>query len=218
MSNLTKQGRTGSARGVKALVALATAAVTLAGPMAGSSTAAASAGTGLRSLRCTRLSSDAAIEAPLYAQQEGASGGTDQWWCQLPHATEVPSTYVELRHLVAPISYPYAYYSTYYGPSSNATTPTGLSGPGLVVAVDWNSTVRRPRHLTYPAPPKGQEVRLTTRVTGTLVVSKKSVSVTWRYPSSGVPKYLQGVVAITVSGTGLSEAVVLGVARHVVPD
>ena len=59
--------------------------------------AVASAVGPLHSLRCTPLPSDQPVEAPLYAQQEGANGATDGWWCQMPHATEVPAQFGELK-------------------------------------------------------------------------------------------------------------------------
>lgn len=192
-------------------------------PWGASAPAGASAAVVLHPLPCTPLSSDVPVEAPQYAQEEGASGGTDQWWCQLPHATELPPQYKELRRLVAPLGFPYALYYSYYGvPTTNRKTgtPTEPAGrTGVVVTVDWNSTVQRqPTHLTYPAPIRGPKVRVAKGVNGVVVVTKTQVSVVWRYPLSGVPKYLSGVATVTVTGTRVPRAVVLDVARHVKPD
>ena len=57
----------------------------------------------LKSVGCAPLADDPAVEAPLYAQQEGASSRSDGWWCQLPHATQVPGGLLPLRRDVAPL-------------------------------------------------------------------------------------------------------------------
>ncbi len=184
--------------------------------------AVASAVGPLHSLRCTPLPSDQPVEAPLYAQQEGANGATDGWWCQMPHATEVPAQFGELKRTIDPLTFPYSLYSTYYGVVSKAGPPTVLgtpSTPGVEVTVDFNSTVNHaPGRLHYPATPAGKKVTIAKGVTGTLVSTSNDHYVVWRYPTDGVPRYLQGVATVTVTGTAVPEATVLGVARHVEPN
>lgn len=178
---------------------------------------------GLHSLRCTPLGSDAALEAPLYAQQEGASGADDEWWCELPHAGRLPAGYGELIRTVSPLTYPYALYTTYYGPSTaanrHALAQTDVSTlTGVWVTDDWDSTVRGVHNLQYPPAPRGVGVRVAKRVVGTLVAGTGRVSVVWRYPARGVPRYLKGVVTVTVTGNGVPKATLLAVARAVTPD
>ena len=72
--------------------------------------------------------------------------------------------------------------------------------------------------LQYPATPAGKKVQLSKGVTATVVTAKNSVRVVWRYPTRGVPRYLQGVATVTVTGTGLPAATVVAVARHVEPN
>ena len=222
MSARRRTHRLAGAVGPLAAATAAAVCLSLFGPAA---PAAAGPAIGpLHKLACTTLKTDQAIEAPLYAQQEGASGGTDQWWCELPHPTQLPARYTELRRLVSPIDYPYADYSTYYGlPGSAGPTATTVNVPGtIVVEVDWNSTPRRPGAITYAKNPKAQKVirvNLAKGVTGTELVSKHSVAVVWRYPQKGVPKYLHGVSTVTVVGRAdVPASVVVGVARHVTPD
>ncbi len=189
--------------------------------LAATANAGASGVGSLHSLRCTRLATDPPLEAPQYAQDEGASGGTDAWWCQMPHATMVPANYVELKRGVAPLTFPYSLYSTNYGVESKAgpTASIGTGIPGVEVTVDFNSTVdRAPGRLQYPPEPAGKKVTIARGVTGTLVTASNDIRVVWRYPTKGVPRYLQGVATVTVTGTGLPAATVLGIARHVEPD
>ena len=198
---------------------LGSAALTVVAMGAVWQVAPADAAGSLHKLACTPLSTDAPLEAPQYAQEDGASGGTDEWWCELPHATQVPANFVERERLVSPIDYPYADYSTYYGTAK--TSPTALTdrnGPGVEVSVDGDSSPRLAAHLHYPAVASGRHVRLAKGVTGTVVKDGQSVTVTWRYPRTGVPKYLAGVAAVTVAGSDVPEASVLAVARHVKPD
>ena len=68
------------------------------------------------------------------------------------------------------------------------------------------------------APAGGRRVALAKGITATVVTQGRSVVVTWPYPSSNVPPYLRAVASITVTGTGVPESVVLGVAKHVKPD
>lgn len=185
-------------------------------PVAGPASAASAVGP-IRAIRCTGLSTDPTLEPPLYALQEGAAGGADSWWCDLPHATRMPANYVELRRLVSSLSYPYGLFSTYYGTPLHTQGTFTTSRPGIIVTVEWDTTRLEPKHVTYSRRPHGRSVQLTKGVTGTLVASKTSVSVTWRLPTSGVPRYLRGVTTVTVTGRGVAAAAVLSVAKYVRP-
>jgi hypothetical protein len=199
------------------VVAGALASVSLL-PAAG---AGATGGGSVQAVHCTTNPTDPPLEAPPYAQDEGASGGTDAWWCELPHATAMPAHYVELTRGVAPLTWPYSLYSTNYGGRSakGKTTTIGTGTPGVNVTVDFNSTVAHaPGPLQYPKAPSGKKVTVSKGVTGTLVTSSNDIRVIWRYPTKGVPRYLQGVATVTVTGYGLPAATVLAVARHVRPD
>jgi hypothetical protein len=184
---------------------------------------AGAAGNGqLHALRCTTLKTDPPLEAPLYAQQEGASGATDGWWCQMPHATKLPAHFVEIKHVIEPLTFPYSLYSTYYRARSKGGPPTSLGTPGVPgveVTIDFNSTVdHAPGRLHYPSTPTGKTVTIRKGLKGTLVTTSNDTYVTWRYPTKGVPRYLQGVATVTVTGTAVPVATVLGVARQVAPD
>lgn len=177
---------------------------------------AAAAGTSgrLQPLRCRPMATDPALEAPLYAQDQGASGRPDGWWCQLPHATMVPSGFEQLSRRVAPLADLYADYETQYGPVGSAG---GQSGPMILVTDDVNSSVAPPPHLSYPPLPRGHEVSLAGGVTATLVRSGQTTTVTWKFPLHGVPKYLRAVAEVTVRASEVPESTVLGVAEHVRP-
>jgi hypothetical protein len=175
----------------------------------------------LRPVACKPTASDPPIEAPAYAQDEGASGVEDGWWCQLPHATEMPASFIALRRGLVPLSDPrlYGLYQTVY--AKKGTAPDVSLGPGIpsiVVAPDVDSAVDPVRVKRPPAPSGGKRVTLATGVTATVVDASGSVAVTWPYPAKGVPRYLQAVASVTVTGTDLPESTVLAVARHVEPD
>ncbi len=206
------------ARRLGALAVGASVAVT--GALVGTATGPSAAATGsLRTIACTTLRSDIPLEAPLYAQKDGASAATDGWWCQLPHATKVPSGYVEQRRLQSPLLYPYGLYSTYYGPKSNSGQTFTPGDKGMEVTVDWNSTVQHaPSHLVYPKALPGRRVALGKGIAGNIVKAKHDESVTWRFPAHGVPKYLVGVVRVTVTGFDEPLGTVLAVARSVKPN
>jgi hypothetical protein len=70
----------------------------------------------------------------------------------------------------------------------------------------------------YKAPAAGKKVMLADGVTAHVAVGGNTVSVSWPYPTTGVPSFLQGVSNITVEGTNLPTATVVAVAGHVVPD
>lgn len=173
----------------------------------------------LRPISCKSLPSDPPLEAPLYAQNAGASPRADGWWCQLPHATWMPANFVAVQREVVPLPNLYGRYTTTFAPSMVA----GASGrpanqSSIVVAPEVNGAVAPGKIVRPVAPPSGRKVALTKRITATVVSKGRSVVVTWPYPSSKVPPYLRAVASITVTGTGVPRSVVLAVAKHVKPD
>jgi hypothetical protein len=194
---------------------LAVALVAATWPAAVASAASGSLGP----IHCTPMRTDPALEAPLYAQQAGANGSPDGWWCQLPHATMVPSGYRQVVRTVAPLADLYSDYTTQYGPTTGARGAGRPNAGHEILVTDYvDSSVMPPTRLHYPPPAKGSKVALGHGVTATMVRQGSTVSVTWRYPVHGVPKYLRAVAQVTVSGTGEPQSVVVGVARHVQPD
>ena len=89
------------------------------------------------------MASEPSIEAPLYAQKKGASPKSDGWWCQLPHATQVPGGLLPLRRDVAPLPQNFAIYQTVYAPAGTAKDEsiTANGPPAIVVEVKANSAV-----------------------------------------------------------------------------
>jgi hypothetical protein len=217
-----------SRRGGRRTTAAATVAVALVVPvplaLGQPGTAGASATVGpLRPVACTQLKSDPPLEAPYYAQQAGASSGSDGWWCELPHATEMPNNFVATQRYVSPLSGTVGTYSSYATEyvmrRANGSTPAPTTAPTIIVSSDVNSTVAPPAHLPYHAPVHATGTATVVKgVNGTIVAGKHVVSVTWRYPTSGTPKYLRGVVSVSVSGSGIPESTLLAVARQVKPD
>jgi hypothetical protein len=171
----------------------------------------------MKPVACTAVSGEPAVAAPYWAQQEGAGGETSGWWCQLPHATEMPANFVAISRTVDPLPSTYADFTTEYVPEGSATAAVG-TGASITVAPDVDSGVAAPVHLQYPRQRHGTVVTLPHGVQATLVSSKHLVSVHWRYPTSGVPKYLQGVATVTVTGSDVPKSTVLAVARTVQPD
>jgi hypothetical protein len=171
----------------------------------------------LRSAGCKPLASDPQIEAPTYAQEEGASGSPDGWWCQLPHATKLPATFITFRRDISPLPNTYAIYSTQYGPPKS-TTYTITRGPTISVSMDVNSSVSPGRHHNQPASTTDvKKVRLGHGITATVRSHNRLVVVAWNWPTSGVPKYLSAVASVTVTGHDLPESTVIAVARAVRP-
>ena len=114
----------------------------------------------------------------------------------------------------------YSDYTTQYGPTSGAGG-AGSQGAGhrILVTDDVNSSVMPPTRLRVPTAAEGQHRwRSGHGVTAAIVRQGSTATVTWRYPVHGVPKYLRAVAQVTVSGTGVPESAVVGVARHVRPD
>jgi len=170
-----------------------------------------------RIARCRPLSTDPVIQAPSYAQDEGASGAADGWWCELPHATAIPTGFVTLHRYVSTLPHTYALYITQYAP--RGTTPTSATaGPVITLEVDASSGVLPPHHLRYEHHRHGRPVRLGGRLTAAVLITSHLVSVIWRLPRAGVPHYLSGVTTVTVSGHDVPKATVVAVAKSVKPD
>jgi hypothetical protein len=180
----------------------------------GAATSSAAIGT-LHAVRCKPLASDPPLEAPQYALDEGAAGGADGWWCQLPHATQMPTKLVPMLRYVTPLPNQYAGYSTQYSTKQSATL--SATQPTIIVSSDVNSAVR-PGNVPHRAPAGGKKVELVKGVTAKLVVKGHDVQVSWAFPTKGVPQYLQAVTTVTVRGTDVPTSTVLAVAKHVAPD
>jgi hypothetical protein len=186
---------------------------------------AGASGVTLDRVKCTTLPGDPLIEAPGYAQEKGANGLTDGWWCQLPHATEVPSGLVARRRFFIPANNTtYGDYWTWYGPPSKGrATRTAAPTPtieGVVVADFVYAEATAPKRLVHqPAVKGGKRVELEPGLWGTESVTKTTVQFTFRFPTNGkgVPKYLTSVATVTVIGWKESFATVLAVARQVRP-
>jgi hypothetical protein len=130
----------------------------------------------------------------------------------------MPSNLVASSRLVEPFTNTYASYATVYTLKGTAATAPAGDGPSIVVAPYADSAVAASKQLRYGSQPKGQTVALGHGVTATLVKSKKLVTAYWRYPRSGVPKYLRGVASVTVTGTHVPVSTVIAVARSVRPN
>src|SRR3984957_15089203 len=118
------QGRRRSLSGMLAVL-VSIVITTVAGPPGAGAAPSPSVNLGpLRPVSCKTLPSDPPLEAPLYAQNAGASPMADGWWCQLPHATRMPASFVAVQRELIPLPNLYGLYSTTYAPS----TPTGAHG------------------------------------------------------------------------------------------
>ena len=173
----------------------------------------------LKSVRCAPMASDPPLEAPLYAQQEGASGKADAWWCQLPHATKVPNGLIPLRRDSAPLPNGYAIEQTVYSTSGTAkdTSVTAHGPPAIIVEVKLNSAVQPTTTDHVPQFTSPRTVALNKRVKANVLTSGGQTDVTWAYPTSGVPKYLNAVAAVTVAGFHVPASIVIAVAKQVKP-
>jgi hypothetical protein len=174
----------------------------------------------LRPVACKAMPSDPPLEAPLYAQNAGARGGNDGWWCQLPHASQIPGSFVAIQRVVVPLPNLYGLYATTYAPAAATTESASqlASRASIVVAPRVNGAVNPGTIERLPPPSGGRTVTLAKGVTATVVAKGRSVVVTWPYPSSKTPPYLRAVASVTVTGTGVPESVVVAVAKHVEPD
>jgi hypothetical protein len=173
----------------------------------------------LQAVSCAPLSSDPAIEAPLYAQRKGASGKSDGWWCQLPHATQVPGGLVALRRDSAPLPNNYDLDETLYSPPGTAKD-AGISAHGppfIIVEVKVNSAVAPGATARVPQFSSAHKVVLKKGLTANVVTDSGQTDVSWAFPPSGVPKYLSAVSSVTVAGFNVPASTVIAVAKHVAP-
>lgn len=178
----------------------------------------------LTKVKCTPLTGDPQIEAPGYAQSKGANGSSDGWWCQLPHATEVPAGLVARRRFFIPAEHTtYGDYWTWYGPPSKGPkTRTAAPTPAVesvVVADLVYSEATPPKHLKHEQPVAGKRVRVRPGITGVESVKGTTVRLQFQFPvhGKGVPKYLTSVATVTVIGMKVSPSTVLSVAKRLKP-
>lgn len=166
------------------------------------------------------MASDPALEAPLYAQQKGASSKADAWWCQLPHATQVPGGLVPLRRDVAPLAKGYAIEETVYAPAGQAkdASVTSKGPPSIIVEVKLNSAVAPGPTDHVPQFTSSRKVTLKKGVTANVLTTSGQSDVSWGYPTAGVPKYLTAVVSVTVAGFDVPASAVIAVAKRVAPN
>ena len=222
---ISQQSRTaqGNERGRPlraALLGLAAAVVPALGlgpPSAGAASVPALGS--LQSAPCTVKAGDPPIEAPLYAQQLGASPRSDGWWCQLPHATQIPSALTELRRDVAPLPNNHALYETIFTPRGLAfgTSLRTKGLPYLIVSEQVDSSIAPNRATHTPQFSSGPAIELKPGVRAYVSVQGNSTAVTFAYPSNGVPKYLFAVTYVTVSGANVPLSTVVAVAKKVRP-
>jgi hypothetical protein len=166
------------------------------------------------------MASDPALEAPLYAQQQGASPKSDAWWCQLPHATQIPNGVAPLRRDVAPLPKGYAIEETVYSAAGQAqdASITSKGPPSIIVEVKLNSAVAPGLTDHVPQFSSSKKVTLKKGVTANVLTSGGQTDVTWGYPTTGVPKYLSAVASVTVAGFDVPAPAVIAVAKHVAPN
>jgi hypothetical protein len=173
----------------------------------------------LKSVACKPMAADPAIEAPMYAQQKGASGSSDGWWCELPHATRVPGGLVPLRRDSAPLPNNYDLDETIYsrpGLLKDAAITTH-GPPALIVEVKVNSAVAPGATARVPQFSSAQTVVLKKGVTANVLTDSGQTDVTWAFRTAGAPKYLSAVSTVTVAGFGVPASTVIAVAKHVAP-
>jgi hypothetical protein len=202
------------AMGIVLAAAPAVPAIWLGPPVAATTTV----GT-LRAVPCAPMASDPSIEAPLYAQQEGASAKSDGWWCQLPHATQVPAGLVPLRRDSAPLPNNYDLDQTVYSSAGRAkdASITVHGPPALIVEVKVNSAVSPMTTARAPQFAGAGTVVLKKGITANVLTGSGQTDVSWAFPTSGVPKYLRAVSSVTVAGFGVPASAVIAVAKHVAP-
>ncbi len=207
-----------SVAGIVLAAAAAVLAMSLGPPVAGAGATAARLGP-LKSVRCAPMASDPALEAPLYAQQKGATSKADGWWCQLPHATQVPGGLAPLRRDVAPLPNGYAIEETVYSPAGQAkdSSISTKGPPAIIVEVKLNSAVAPGPTAHVPQFSSSRKVTLKKGVTASVLTSSGQTDVSWGYPTTGVPKYLSAVASVTVAGFSVPASAVIAVAKHVAP-
>ena len=207
-------GRRVTAMGIVVVAMSVGSAIWLGPPVGATSTLGP-----LKSVGCAPMASDPAIEAPLYAQQEGASPKSDGWWCQLPHATQVPGGLVPLRRDSAPLPNNFANYETVYTPAGTAKDDsiTANGPPAVVVEVNVNSAVTPGTTARTPQFSSSKKVVLKKGVTANVLTSGGQTDVSWAFSTTGVPRYLSPVSYVTVAGFGVPASAVIAVAKHVRP-
>ena len=197
------------------LAALAVIPAILLGPSVGASSTLGP----LKSVGCAPLAAEPSVEAPLYAQQEGASSKSDGWWCQLPHATQVPDGLLPLRRDVAPLPNNFAIYQTVYSPAGTARDEsiTANGPPAIVVEVNVNSAVTPGNTARTPQFSSSQKVVLKKGIQANVLTTGGQTDVTWSFSTTGAAKYLSPVSYVTVAGFGVPASSVIAVAKHVRP-
>ena len=165
------------------------------------------------------MASDPALQAPLYAEQKGATSKADGWWCQLPHATQIPEGLVPLRRDVAPLPNSFAIEETVYSLASSAkdVSITSKGPPAIIVEVKTNSAVTPGPTAHVAEFSSSKKVTLKKGVTAYLLSGSGQTDVSWAFPTTGVPKYLAAVTSVTVAGFRVPAAVVIAVAKQVAP-
>lgn len=214
LTPVRSSGRRVTALGVLFAAVSVVPAIWLGPPVAATTSVGA-----LKSVGCAPMAGDPAIEAPLYAQQEGASSKSDGWWCQLPHATQVPGGLRPLRRDVAPLPQNFAIYQTVYSPAGTAKDDsiTANGPPAIIVEVKANSAVAPGKTARAPQFSSSQKVVLEKGITANVLTSGGQTDVSWSLPTTGVPKYLSPVSYVTVAGFGVPASAVISVAKHVQP-
>jgi len=207
-------GRRVTAMGVMIAAVSVVPAIWLGPPVAATSTLGP-----LTSVGCAPLAAEPSVEAPLYAQQEGASSKSDGWWCELPHATQVPGGLLPLRRDVAPLPNNFATYQTVYSPSGTAKDEsiTANGPPAIVVEVNVNSAVAPGKTARTPQFSSSQKVLLKKGIQANVLTSGGQTDVSWSFSTAGAAKYLSPVSYVTVAGFGVPASSVIAVAKHVRP-
>jgi len=113
----------------------------------------------------------------------------------------------------------YGLYVTKFVKGKGSKVPGGEDSlPSIISAVQVLS-VALPEKVDRPPLKKNQKkVRLTKDVWANVSTRGSQVSVSWPFPSTGVPHYLQEVAVVTVTGNRLPEATVIAVAKHIQPN
>lgn len=172
----------------------------------------------LKTVACKPMSSDPAIEAPLYAQKKGASPQSDGWWCQLPHATQLPGGLVPLRRDSAPLPNEFDLDQTVYAPAGLAKDSSiSTKSPAVIVEVKVNSSVAPSATARVPQFSSAHKVVLKKGVTANVLTDSGQTDVSWAFATAGAPKYLSTVASVTVAGFDVPSSVVIAVAKHVAP-
>ena len=167
------------------------AALTLWLGPAGGAGAASSLGS-LKPVRCAPTATDPPARSPALRATGRGQWPADAWWCQLPHATQVPSGLVPLRRDVAPLPNNYAIDETVYSAAGLANDASiGSNGSAsIIVEVKVNSSIAPGTTPHVPQFSSARTVLLKKGVTGDVLTGSGQSDVSWAYPTAGVPKYL----------------------------